>query len=94
MSKRQYTQHFVWNDRVIQITVTPSWLGSLYWHLEVRSDEMIPITTTGYRSRFLGPQELSEQRDVEDFVRSWLDDAAKDPTWLRRTLDSRQLSLF
>ena len=76
----------IWRGIEIEVSHTKGFLNSHLDHIEVRAKEPLPITATGYRSHFLDPSDLDDYKDVEDFVRYWLEAEAKD--W------DGQLSLF
>ena len=71
-----------------------NWLNTGYDHVELRADQRLPVTQTGYRSHFLHPEELAQFDGVEDFVRQWLDEASTSRVWQKHLKESRQLSLF
>ena len=71
-----------------------NWLNTGHDHIELRAGERLPVTETGYRSRFLHPDELALFDGPEGFVRQWLDERATDKVWLAYKEESRQLSFF
>ena len=83
-----------WEGITIVVSHTSNWLNTGYEHIELRADQRLPMTQTGYRSRFMPGEELAEFDGIEDFVRQWLDEAATSRDWQKRVKDNRQLSLF
>lgn len=84
----------IWNGwNVVIHYSTESW-HSPFHHLEIKCKEPLPITDTGYRSHFVSPEEMELFDSPKAFVQEWLDHAAKDPGWITREQDARQLSLF
>lgn len=83
-----------WEGREIEVSYQANWLNSGQWHLELRSTEPLPVTSTGYRSAFLSSEIIKEASEIEEYVLGWLDHAADDPAWKRFVEDSRQLKLF
>jgi hypothetical protein len=102
--RAEYTAYVaVWQGIDLEIRHCPSWLpstedGFVTQHIEIRSEakRILPITETGYRSHFMnGAEALAEfNYDPIEFVLSWLDEAAKDPSWKRRDEADRQGNLF
>lgn len=83
-----------WEGIAIALTVHDKTYGDAFRHLELRATEPLPITETGYRSHFIHKDELALWDSPEAFVLDWLNDAARDPGWQARRMQSRQLSLF
>ena len=83
-----------WEGITIAVSHTSNWLNTGYDHIELRADQRLPVTQTGYRSRFMPPDELAQFDSLEDFVRQWLDEAANSNEWRMYLTESRQLSLF
>ena len=88
-----------WQGLSLSVTYCPDWMPALndteqglVVHLEVRSDDRgpLPITETGYRSRFLSAADVDAAGGPVAYVRASLEYAAKDPAWEER----KQLSLF
>jgi len=88
------THAIVWDGIAVSITHTPNWLNSEFHHVELRANERLPVTETGYRSHFIHQDEFTHFGTATAFVEQWLDEAAKSPDWIRHKQDSRQLSLF
>lgn len=88
------TQAIVWDGIAVSISHTPDWMNSEYHHVELRTDQRLPVTATGYRSHFIHQKEFALFENATAFVEQWLDEAAKSPDWIRYKEESRQLSLF
>ena len=83
-----------WHGREVRISLRLGWLIVTFCHLEVRCDEKLPITETGYKSHFMPLEQLEGYASPADYVRAWLDHAAGDTAWKRHVEASRQGSLF
>ena len=90
-----------WQGTLIEISYEPNWMpraGSGVAHLQVQRIEpmgaALPISATGYRSRFLPPGDVTDAGGPVEFTRAWLDDAANDCGWKRAIENARQLSFF
>ena len=90
----QMTQTIVWDDIPVSISHTPNWLNTEHHHIELRAEEKLPVTETGYRSHFIHQDEFALFESVAAFVEQWLDGSAKSPEWIRHKEENRQLSLF
>lgn len=88
------THSIEWDGIIVAISHTANWLNSEYHHIELRADEPLPVTQTGYRSHFMNEEEFALFGDVTEFVIQWLDEAAKSREWISYKKKSRQLSLF
>ena len=88
------THSILWDDIAVSISHTPNWLNSEFHHIELRADEKLPVTETGYRSHFIHRDDFTRFENVTAFVEQWLEEAAKSPGWIRHKVESRQLSLF
>jgi hypothetical protein len=90
-----------WNKITIEITYTRSYspeyekiYGYPLAHLELRADDPLPVTGSGYRSLFTPAPEIEDRRGAEAFTKAWLDSAAQDPAWKKQAQARKQLSLF
>lgn len=94
-----------WQGVTIEVSYQADWLGmsqrSADWgiaHLELRVQEPqgapLPMTTTGYRSHFLPPSEVTLAGGAAAYVLAWLDHAAQSDAWRSRASAPGQLSLF
>ncbi len=61
-----------WEGIAIAVSHKPNWLNTGYDHVELRADQRLPVTQTGYRSQFIHPEELAQFEGLEDFVRSMM----------------------
>ena len=84
----------VWEGRTVAVQFQANWLNSDTWHIELRCSDRLPVTDTGYRSIFVPNPGFEGAADVESYVRSIVDDAAKADEWQRYIEDSRQLKLI
>ena len=84
----------VWEGISIVLSHHSQRFGGPFDHLELRANERLPVTETGYRSHFIHPKELELWASPEAFVLDWLNDAARHPNWQAYRQQSRQLSLF
>jgi hypothetical protein len=69
-------------------------MGRPLAHLTVAADRPLPITGTGYKSHFTGPELIDAEGGPVAFVLAWLDHAAALPEWQARQEQAAQLSLF
>ena len=84
----------IWEGISITLSHHKQRFGGPFDHLELHAKERLPVTTTGYRSHFIHPDELALRDSPEAFVLAWLNDAARHPDWQEYRQKSRQLSLF
>lgn len=94
MSEGYTTLNLVWEQRAIAVSYQSNWLGLSHWHIELRCKDALPVTETGYRSRFVPCDALASELDIEGFVMAWLDQAATAEAWQEYLVESRQLKLF
>lgn len=87
------TSTFEWHNIAIEAKLTRNWLSLEYHHIEVRADQRLPITETGYRSLFIAVSEYGDA-DLAGFVTDWLEQAAQSKDWQGYVDASRQFSLF
>ncbi|WP_420860331.1 hypothetical protein [Algirhabdus cladophorae] len=83
-----------WQGRMIEVSYDPDWLGGTAQHIELRCSRPLPVTQTGYRSRFLTTKRVMRAGQLEVFIKAWLDDAADDKNWREREERDRQGELF
>jgi len=84
----------VWAERSIAVSHQSNWLRSLYWHIELRCADRLPVTATGYRSIFVAQADFADEAAIRDFVIGLLDEAAASKDWQNYLQASRQLDLF
>jgi hypothetical protein len=101
MSALHYTDHHIdWEGIALLIKWCPRWHGASddfqIAHLEIYSADRqpLPITETGYRSRFIDRSIVEALGGPVAFTRAWLDEEAASPAWKVHVSASRQLSLF
>ncbi len=84
-----------WRGVGIQLEFRPNRWNSPVDHIEIRSDNRVPlpITETGYKSYFLQANQVTPDTLAEQ-ITAWLDEEAQSETWKRSEEASRQLSLF
>lgn len=95
------TRKITWEKIEIELTFKPNYFASAdVSHLEVRCDEKLPITETGYRSIWLYKNEL-QNTTFEKIVLDGLDKASKSKQWQKylkekavEQIQKTQLSLF
>lgn len=94
MTEGYATFTLVWADREIAISHQANWLSSGHWHIELRCDDRLPVTATGYRSIFVPQARIADDAEIKAFVIALLDEAAQSKDWLAYVEDSKQLKLF
>ncbi|MDC6367228.1 MULTISPECIES: hypothetical protein [Flavobacteriaceae] len=99
--KEVHTYKGRWNGIAITVVYQPNYFESAnVSHLEVRADEPLPITETGYRSHWVLDGEL-EGTDPFEYTLKGLDVQSKSKQWKcylehEKTMEIKklQLSLF
>lgn len=87
--------NLVWEGREIFVTFIPNWSTHVdIAHLEIRCDEPLPITETGYKSHFTNRENIDEYGSAVNFVKKWLEYEAGKSGWKKSEAASNQLSLF
>jgi hypothetical protein len=95
MLKQGYeTFDVTWRYRIVTVCHQANWLGTGHWHIELRCQERLPVTATGYRSLFVPQAVVADQNDLRAFVTDLLDEAAKSKDWMAHVEDCKQLKLF
>ena len=94
MSEPGETLDITWNGIAITVSITRNWPNRVHHHIELRADQPLPVTTTGYRSRFMLVDEFEAFQSLQQLVHLWLEDAAKSPEWIKAQEERRQLKLF
>ena len=82
---------FNWQNIEIKLNYVFNYLstGNMA-HIEIRCDEELPITETGYRSIFVSNADISNIKLAVALVKDSLENTAKQKNWHRNT----QMSLF
>ncbi len=103
MSKEIEESIMVWRGINITVRYKPNYFkstneirGFRLAHLEVISANKapLPFTESGYRSHFSDAAEIEAYGTPIDFVKAWLEEAAKSKTWKKYKEQSNQLTLF
>lgn len=94
----------VWENINIQISYNPDYskahkqiTGERLAHLEIKADERLPMTETGYRSHFTAATNIETYGSSTEFVQAWLAEASQSKEWQRykkTKAQKQQLSLF
>ena len=74
--------------------MTNNWLQTGYHHVELRADQPLPVTQTGYRSYFIPEEQFEPFVSLGQLVLQWLDQAAQSKHWEKVQEEQRQLKLF
>lgn len=95
------TSTLVWNGLTISVTYTPSISESFSRihgypqpRLEIKCNEPLPVTDTGYLSYYPHYEVISSHSSPAEYVREILDEAAKSSCWKDYVQQRQQLSLF
>jgi hypothetical protein len=88
----RFTLH--WSDRTIEVSHQSNWLNTGHLHIELRCDERLPVTATGYRSIFVPQASFRGEAQIAAYVTQLLDEAAPSKDWRAYLEDSKQLKLF
>lgn len=95
------TYRLDWEGIALSVRWTPNWLnteidGYPIAHLELVSDDRVPlpVTETGYRSRFTSREAVETEGGPVAYARKWLDAEAQSEDWKARADAARQMSLF
>ena len=94
MEDQRETLEIQWQGISVTIHIVRNWLDSGFDHIEVKADQHLPITNTGYRSHFMPLMELDQWDSVKAFVRDCLDHAALAKQWVDYLVAQRQFRLF
>lgn len=103
MAREIATHRLTWRSIEIEVRYEAEWLsvpstGFRTAHLELCSirpeREPLPVTETGYRSRFLPREDVEAEGGPEAYVLAWLDYAAASPEWREQEATRQQLTLF
>ena len=95
---RPRAQRFTWRHVTLSVKHTRDYLVPGQSHLELRviapKGCPVPITDTGYRSHFLGREELEAAGGPVAFMTAWLDREASGKAYKDADLRWRQGDLF
>lgn len=93
--------HIIWNQIPITIDYNPDYsksykegYGYPLAHIEVRANQPLPITDTGYKSQFIAEPLVKEFGDVREFVLAMLQQEAQSDRWKKWIVQNVQLDLF
>lgn len=84
----------LWADLQILVRHQANWLQTSHWHIELRCEQRLPVTETGYLSIFVPQAKFADEAAIDAFVSDLLDEAAESRAWQTYLEDSRQLKLF
>jgi hypothetical protein len=96
MGKNILQKHFeiLWQEIIINITHKPKYFSQYDHHIEVRADERLPITETGYKSIFISNAEIEASGGIIKLIEYLLNEGADSIEWKNYIQDNRQKSLF
>jgi hypothetical protein len=92
-----------WDGIAVSVVYAPDWLnmskrGVASAHLEITAIKParapLPISETGYRSLFTQAETIEAAGGAATYVLAWLNEAARDPAWIKYKAQSAQLELF
>lgn len=86
--------HIHWQGIAITVSIKKNWLNTEHHHIELRAEQPLPMTKTGYRSHFMPAASFHSFESLEQMVRLWLDETAKSKEWIKAEEDRKQLKLF
>lgn len=89
-----FTQTIVWQEIPIIVSCICEWPINDFCHIEIRCEQRLPITETGYKSHFMLLEYLDGYDSYVEFVVAWLNEDAKSKEWQTFTEQSRQGNLF
>jgi hypothetical protein len=95
--KDYQTHQANWQGIPLSVCYCPDWtraMGRPLAHLTVKAAVPLPVTETGFISRFLAPGTVDDGGGPVAFVLAWLDYSATLPAWKDRQEQAAQLSLF
>ena len=94
MPEEQLSAEIEWEGIDIEVRFTRNWLNGTAHHIELRADEPLSVTLTGYRSHFIPSDQEIDFCYVFAFVAEWLDEAARCRSWQDHVERTRQGELF
>lgn len=100
MSEKQ-THQMDWQGIALSVTYDPEpWKSfrEVYgWplaHLSIKAPCPIPISVTGYQSRYIAASLVEAEGGPVAFMVAWMDHEAQRPEWKAQQAATAQLSLF
>lgn len=94
MSDDPQSHEIIWAGITIEVKFTQHWMSGVVHHLELRADEPVSITETGYKSHFIPYDQELCLTDVIEFVVAWLDKEGQSRSWREYVEAQRQGDLF
>ncbi|MFM9926744.1 hypothetical protein VLK31_27425 [Variovorax sp. H27-G14] len=103
MISRIFVKRLQWACITVEVSYEPNWLGLSIGgepvaHLQLRSvgpeRGALPVSETGYCSRFVSGDEVDACGGPLAFALAWLDEAASLPAWKAEQEAARQFSFF
>lgn len=92
------THKLTWRDITCRVRHTPDYLSKGWSHIEIivlkPKGAPLPITETGYRSHFLGHDELQRAGGPVRFFLNWIEREAASKHWSKAEFKWRQGDLF
>jgi len=93
-----WEHRLIWQEIIIDIRHVSNWHKCDIDHLDITAVSperaALPITETGYRSRFIHESYLIEAGGAVAYVQAWLHEASQSPEWKAQAEAARQGSLF
>lgn len=94
-------QRMIWDSIEIDFNYVESFSpahekihGDKMSHIELYSNDILPITNTGYKSIFILKENLDRWGGLEKYIKDELDLAANTDQWKKHIENRNQLSLF
>ncbi len=101
MTDATIVSEFTWQGIDIHVIYKPNYLNSscsddtsVLSHIEVRANQPIPITETGYKSIFFFQKKSDMITELVQEVRKHLDKGTESKVWQKYCADQLQPSLF
>lgn len=95
---RVTTRRLVWREVTLRVRHRRDYLTPGTDHIELiviaPEGAPVPITDTGYRSHFIGAEELRRSGGPCAFFLAWIEREAKSKAWAKTEFEWRQLELF
>ncbi len=55
-----------WPDHLIKVSYQANWLNAGQWHVELRCDARLPVSTTRYRSIFVPQSDFADEAAIKE----------------------------